>query len=210
MCGECRLCRGRERDRERYRRDREKRLRQAHETYVRARKAENPEWQPRVKMTPEERRAKRLEGKRRWREAKRERQKEHARKCYLAKRDEYNEQSRARYRENRDAALAYNKRWREENPEPSRRAKRRYKARKRNQPFTPLAELWMGVIERDPCSYCGAPMQHVDHIIALNAGGDGDWDNLAAACASCNESKQDTPLLAWMATRRRDRGRGIA
>lgn len=58
-------------------------------------------------------------------------------------------------------------------------------------------------LRRDPCSYCGAiGPGTIDHITALNGGGDDEWDNWTGACQSCNSSKQDTPVLLWMARRK--------
>lgn len=50
----------------------------------------------------------------------------------------------------------------------------------------------------DPCSYCGAPTQQLDHIEPRSKGGLDDWTNRAGTCASCNGRKQDLPLLVWM------------
>ncbi len=73
------------------------------------------------------------------------------------------------------------------------------KAKRRGVPFTPLGiEYAKGALRGDPCSYCGALGKTVDHIVAINAGGDSDWPNLTAACGSCNASKQDRPLLTFL------------
>ena len=51
------------------------------------------------------------------------------------------------------------------------------------------------VFKRDgfACAYCGAHppevILHVDHIIAVAAGGSNDADNLITACSSCNLGK---------------------
>jgi 5-methylcytosine-specific restriction endonuclease McrA len=58
----------------------------------------------------------------------------------------------------------------------------------------------------DPCSYCGAPCQAIDHIDAFANGGPNAWDNLTAACWSCNSRKRTRPLLVFML----DRAVGIA
>ena len=41
------------------------------------------------------------------------------------------------------------------------------------------------------CQQCGAPAQHVDHIIPVAAGGSDDPHNLRALCAPCNLRKGD-------------------
>ncbi len=50
------------------------------------------------------------------------------------------------------------------------------------------------------CLYCGAPAEHADHVLPRNLGGT-DEGNLVPACAPCNLSKNDAPLV-WWAVRR--------
>jgi 5-methylcytosine-specific restriction endonuclease McrA len=49
------------------------------------------------------------------------------------------------------------------------------------------------VLRRDEftCQYCGkrAPFLTLDHVIPRRLGGDHSWDNLVAACPSCNHRK---------------------
>ncbi|MFC8065537.1 HNH endonuclease [Streptomyces sp. NPDC057293] len=54
------------------------------------------------------------------------------------------------------------------------------------------------IIANDPCVYCGAPAKSVDHVVPVARGGSGEWTNLAPACLSCNSSKCDEPLLAFL------------
>lgn len=61
-----------------------------------------------------------------------------------------------------------------------------------------LAVAYAEVLRRDPCCYCGAPMQHIDHIHPIACGGDGSWTNLTAACQRCNLHKGVRPLLAFL------------
>lgn len=60
---------------------------------------------------------------------------------------------------------------------------------------------WRAVIKHDPCSYCGGPGGHVDHILARSQGGNGSVWNMAGACGSCNSSKHTVPLLAFLLLR---------
>jgi 5-methylcytosine-specific restriction endonuclease McrA len=60
------------------------------------------------------------------------------------------------------------------------------------------------VLLSDPCSYCGAPTAHVDHIVATGVGGENAWDNLTAACGPCNHRKWKLSLLDFL-TRERSR-----
>lgn len=57
---------------------------------------------------------------------------------------------------------------------------------------------YVEVLRCDPCSYCGLPCEHVDHIESVASGGSGAFDNLTAACGSCNRRKQDKPLLEFL------------
>ena len=94
---------------------------------------------------------------------------------------------------------AYRK-WRRNTParEALRCARRR--ARKVNAPQgdPQLLEAYAEVLQGDPCSFCGAQMEQLDHIQALDDRGSHDWTNLTAACRKCNASKNATPLLLWI------------
>ncbi len=50
------------------------------------------------------------------------------------------------------------------------------------------------------CQYCGAHppgvLLHVDHIVAVAAGGSNDIDNLVTACEACNQGKGARDLKA--------------
>jgi 5-methylcytosine-specific restriction endonuclease McrA len=73
------------------------------------------------------------------------------------------------------------------------------KAKRRGAPFDDEALDYAAVLLRDPCSYCGQPATTIDHIVAINAGGDSDWGNLTAACGRCNGRKQGGLLLRFLA-----------
>lgn len=57
------------------------------------------------------------------------------------------------------------------------------------------------VLARDAhtCAYCAAPATTVDHVHPRAKGGRDSWDNVVAACASCNNRKGDRTLvqLGW-------------
>ena len=57
---------------------------------------------------------------------------------------------------------------------------------------------WEAILQDDPCCYCGAQMEHVDHVLPLSVGGDHDWTNQTAACAACNMAKKEKPLLDFL------------
>jgi 5-methylcytosine-specific restriction endonuclease McrA len=49
------------------------------------------------------------------------------------------------------------------------------------------------------CQYCGGGADSIDHVVPRSRGGGDGWDNLAAACRSCNSVKRNrTPSEAGM------------
>lgn len=78
-----------------------------------------------------------------------------------------------------------------------------YKEQRRRKIGWPSKDTlaYVEIIRADPCVYCGAPCEHVDHIRAVGRGGAGDWRNLAPACASCNLSKLTRDVLEFMLER---------
>lgn len=57
------------------------------------------------------------------------------------------------------------------------------------------------VLARDPCSYCGGPVEVIDHIHPSARGGANDTTNLTGACRACNASKSAKSLLTFLLTR---------
>lgn len=116
---------------------------------------------------------------------------------------------------NRRAQREYQRRYRAERPDEARRKRRdhmnsygpeyrhrwnHYNRLRRRGLTTPdeLANEYALILRADPCCYCGAPMEHIDHIVPIAGHGTGEWDNLTAACASCNLRKSDRTLLTFM------------
>jgi len=64
----------------------------------------------------------------------------------------------------------------------------------------PWRKLRAEVLKRDKrrCFYCGSKATHVDHIVPVKQGGSYDVDNLVAACANCNLSKNATDWRSWL------------
>lgn len=63
-----------------------------------------------------------------------------------------------------------------------------------DEQWTALRSAWGG------CAYCGAadrPLQR-DCVLALSRGGRYTLDNIAPACGSCNASKCNTEVTAWL------------
>ena len=144
---------------------------------------------------------------------------------YLARRPQLNEAMRAarkprltpeqRAENDRRCAREWARRYRAENPDEARRVRREhmnaygpeyrhkwnhYNRLRRRAVATPdeLSNAYALVLRGDPCSYCGGPMQHIDHIDPIALGGSGSWDNLTAACADCNHAKGARRLLDFM------------
>lgn len=53
-----------------------------------------------------------------------------------------------------------------------------------------------GVFARDGgrCQYCGGKAENIDHVHPRSRGGTHTWDNVVAACKSCNTKKRDRLL----------------
>ncbi len=58
--------------------------------------------------------------------------------------------------------------------------------------------LYLGALRGDPCSYCSAPNEQLDHIVARARGGANSWENLTASCGPCNNRKGSRPLLMFL------------
>lgn len=66
--------------------------------------------------------------------------------------------------------------------------------------WTALRDAWGG------CAYCGAtdrPLQR-DCVLALSRGGRYTLENIAPACGSCNASKCNDEVTAWMRRKKLD------
>lgn len=118
----------------------------------------------------------------------------------------------------RASSREYARRWRAENPDESRRRRREHMAtygpdyrhgwnhynrlrRASIERPDDLSVEYVSILRGDPCGYCGARMEHVDHIVPIRDGGTGAWDNLTAACADCNARKNTRPLLSFLLAR---------
>lgn len=63
-------------------------------------------------------------------------------------------------------------------------------------------EDYVTLLRNDPCVYCGAPSESLEHINPISVSKDDTWSNLAAACRFCNTSKKDKDLLGFLLTRK--------
>jgi len=64
---------------------------------------------------------------------------------------------------------------------------------------TKLYLLRQRVLQRDKhkCVYCGAPAEHIDHVIAQARGGSNYINNLISACVRCNCAKGAVDWVTW-------------
>lgn len=129
-----------------------------------------------------------------------EHEQEDRRRRHARARERHSENHRRWYEANREARIEANRQWRAANPEKARALARLRNHRRRG--LTPEAIDYAHIVLADPCVYCGAACEHVDHIEPLAGGGGNEWDNLTGACQSCNGSKRDTPLLRFLLRRR--------
>lgn len=68
--------------------------------------------------------------------------------------------------------------------------------------WTALKEAWGG------CAYCGAAGKALqrDCVLALSRGGRYTLDNIVPACGSCNTSKCNDEVTAWLRRKRLNEG----
>lgn len=60
---------------------------------------------------------------------------------------------------------------------------------------------YYAALKADPCAYCGAAGGAIDHVDPRSRGGANHWENYAGVCTSCNTTKRDRPLLAFLGWR---------
>lgn len=113
--------------------------------------------------------------------------------------------SRQRYARNPEEHKARNAAWHAANPTANAARCAARHAKKQNAPGRGVTRSqWAGVLEASLgiCAYCNErkPLT-MDHIEPLGRGGAHDVENIAAVCGTCNPSKNDTPLLVWLARR---------
>ena len=143
-----------------------------------------------------------LENAYRWARENPEKSRKIHKRYYLKNRDRLLENSRNRYYELIDHYTALGKAWRAANPEKVRARGERRRARKAAVPSGPKPTLDELIDMQDgTCVYCRTvdpPIWHMDHVIPISKGGPDTADNVVAACASCNTSKQDRDVDEWM------------
>jgi len=131
--------------------------------------------------------------------------KQRTHKHYKDNCEEINERRRQFTRANPGHNTEYIRRWRAKNPDKVFEYKNRRRVLKVRATIEPVNMT--AIYERDGhmCLYCGTTHEKLtlDHIAALNNGGQHGEDNLLVACGRCNSSKQATPLEEWLQTQPR-------
>jgi 5-methylcytosine-specific restriction endonuclease McrA len=130
-----------------------------------------------------------------------EKKREHSRKWAAAKRADpaYLERIRAN---NRRSAKRYRMAHPDRAAEWERDGKGRWTRAMQSADGTVTSELITFLLDTPLCPYCCEQMTRdtatIDHIEPISRGGAHTADNLAAVCASCNQSKHAMPLVAFL------------
>lgn len=109
-------------------------------------------------------------------------------------RDKVRDRQRRYRHANADRVAGYRRTWKLRNPDkvtgwdPVRAA----------AVFDAEAIAYASLLRSDPCSYCGGLSDEIDHIAPVSKSRSSAWDNLTAACTTCNRSKGAKPLLAFL------------
>ncbi len=101
---------------------------------------------------------------------------------------------------NRERHRAYSTQWVRTNPQRYRANMRVAQRRRRARSVGGgVAEVeYAAMLRGDPCSYCGGAAGEVDHIEPVAEGGANRWENLTAACKSCNSRKRTRSVLTFL------------
>lgn len=97
-----------------------------------------------------------------------------------------------------------NRQWLRDHPEAAKKhlratiRRRRARAAGRSVEQVRDTEAYIEFLGADVCAYCGGPADTIDHIDALTSGGDHIWENMTAACRSCNSRKHKASLLTFL------------
>lgn len=130
-----------------------------------------------------------------------------ARKRYEKKHHErILKKGRAYVAANRQKVAANEARWRKQYPEKKVIKEQRRRARIRGARGDGITTEQWARLKRDYaglCAHCATPTKRpqLDHIDPVSRGGDHDVANAVPACSTCNQSKNNTPLVVWLARR---------
>jgi 5-methylcytosine-specific restriction endonuclease McrA len=135
----------------------------------------------------------------------RERKNERGREHWLEHREDELNRGREYYLANPEKVDARVREWRRRNPERIRS----YWAQRRVKTSGIDIQSIRGRIEvyGHTCAYCGAPYDHIDHVIPIARGGRHIAANLRPACKKCNLRKGSKKYGEWKKIVIKERGR---
>lgn len=134
-----------------------------------------------------------------YREANRQRKKLTDKLWAEKNKDKIAEASR-RYREANPQKVAAIKRAQaKRHPETIKKNSSRRRARLANNGVYLVTKKEVARLMRQPCVYCGAKSQHIDHVVPIAKGGAHKIGNLVPACQPCNQRKSDKFVSVWKA-----------
>lgn len=114
----------------------------------------------------------------------------------------HREREKIRYHENREKQIRAAVEWQRKNRERYNKRRRVWDlAHRTEERPTQETQEYVELIRGDVCVYCNGPVEHIDHVIPVAAGGSSQWENLAPTCAHCNQSKNDRSLLMYLSYR---------
>lgn len=125
---------------------------------------------------------------------------------YRAQNPEKTKEATRRWRASNYAQWsASNRLWKEKNPD-------KVKATTHNRRRAPgrLSAVDIAAIMTEPCAYCGAPAEHLEHCTPVSRGGWNVVENCVAACARCNQAKCKKTVLEFLGLWPRKNDRTIA
>lgn len=138
-----------------------------------------------------------------YRQANRERDRAYQIARRVLQKDRIRAQARAYRQRNREKVRARTAAYQRANPIAVAANNQRRISRRANAPGRGVSSAdWRSCLAESLglCAYCSLRKSlEFDHIQPLSRGGAHDPENIAAACVSCNRSKQNTPLLLWLA-----------
>ncbi|MFE2608657.1 HNH endonuclease [Streptomyces mirabilis] len=95
--------------------------------------------------------------------------------------------------------------WQRANPDKVRASSQRRRARKAAATVKDFSAADLYAFWDSICAYacvaCGAPWEHIDHVMPLALGGEHSVWNLLPLCAACNLSKGASDPYRWLADR---------
>jgi 5-methylcytosine-specific restriction endonuclease McrA len=101
------------------------------------------------------------------------------------------------HEKNRAKTLLDQRKWHAANPNYRSFATQKRRALKKNNGVFAVTSVELAKLRASPCTYCGAPSQHIDHIVPISRGGSHSIGNLTGACAACNLSKGAKFITEW-------------